>query len=290
MVLLDHVTCWGQMLLNHVKRSVPLQLPSNQPVGHAWGCLSSRVSDFLQSGKKSLHFIPNIWWPFKHSHNHLRCPVPLSPVRVIHIHLWHDCRWFLKQVLMWTCLPSHYYRQTRSTKLTGHLALSDIKQSICLDSMCLFAQAARCSSGRWSSKRSTVCHWKETRASCYVQQWDLICRIRQPLSMLTGHLNAGVRVHTEDEGWHAWHQPAGGALVGVPAAHAAFLPSASLHNHRWIHQQRCKSAGAGSQKHMRCKVLKQRTHSGGDKLYQCFPIKDICLIDADELNFPECVC
>lgn len=134
--------------------------PISQWVG-AWGCLSSGVSDFLQSGKKSLHFIPDIWWPFKHSHNHLYCPAPLSAIHVIHIHLWHDCRWFLKQALMWMCLPSLYYRQTHSTKLTGRFARSDIKQTICLDSMRLFAQAARCSSGRWYSKWSTG-HRKQT--------------------------------------------------------------------------------------------------------------------------------
>lgn len=143
------------------------------PVSHwvgAWGCLSSRVSDFLQSGKKSLHFIPDIWWPFKHCHYHLYSPVPLSPIHVIHIHIWHDCRWFLKQAIMWTCLPSLYYKQTHSTKLTGRLALSDINQTICLDSMCLFAQAARCSSGRWYFKWFTICHRKESRASCNVKQ------------------------------------------------------------------------------------------------------------------------
>lgn len=126
----------------------------------AWGCLSSRVSDFLQSGKKSLHFIPGIWWPFKHFHCGLYGPVPPSPLHVGHIHPWHDCRWFLKQVLMWACLPSHYSRQTHSTKLTGRLALSDIKQTICLDSLRLFAQAARCSSGRWYSNWSSVCQRK----------------------------------------------------------------------------------------------------------------------------------
>lgn len=53
-------------------------------------------------------------------------------------------------------------------------------------------------------------------------------------STLTGHHIAGMRVPAEDESRHEGHQPAGGALLGVPAAHAALLSSPGLHHHRWV--------------------------------------------------------
>lgn len=49
--------------------------------------------------------------------------------------------------------------------------------------------------------------------------------------MLTGHHIAGLRVPAEDESRHEGHQPAGGALLGVPAAHAALLSSPGVHHH-----------------------------------------------------------
>lgn len=51
------------------------------------------------------------------------------------------------------------------------------------------------------------------------------------LGTVTGHHIAGMRVPAEDESRHEGHQPAGGALLGVPTAHAALLSTPGLHHH-----------------------------------------------------------